>query len=161
MALGQVAEEDHDCGGDTLGQHRVHVCLFDKYLKEYKIERQVEHANHEIPEKLDPAFHVRIAKDDIFGQEEADRESNAKGCEQGGAMCLECIEPKIELPALEYVFVTDEVNKDSQQGISPSGGRIAKCLQVHDFPERRIEKINDRKHQVPYSMNMPSHCRAK
>lgn len=57
MPLCQVTEEDNDAGGEHLGQHRVNMKLFYKDFKENIVQRQVEHTDHEIAEKLYPSLH--------------------------------------------------------------------------------------------------------
>jgi hypothetical protein len=39
-------------------------------------------------------------------------------------------------------IIADEINKNTQQGITPSTGGIIKGFPVHDPAERRIKEIN-------------------
>ena len=40
-------------------------------------------------------------------------------------------------------IIADEVKKDIEQCVATAAGSITKCLQVHEWPEGRVEKIYD------------------
>jgi hypothetical protein len=43
---------------------------------------------------------------------------------------------------LQNKIVTDKINEDIQQSITPSTGQVAEGFFIHECPERRIKKIN-------------------
>lgn len=63
-------------------------------------------------------------------------------------MSLEGIKIKMKIAFPEQVFKTHGVDQESQDHIASPRGRIPECLQIHQFPEGGIKKINYRKDKV-------------
>ena len=134
------------------------MCLFYQDLQQDEVQRQVKQADHKITKQLYPALHFRVAENDVFRHEEPYRESDAEGNEQGGTVRLGRIEEQVQFFSFQDIFIADIVDNEPKQGVGPAGGGVAERLQVHEPPERRIEKINDGKKKIPRIMYMPSHC---
>lgn len=76
-------------------------------------------------------------------------------------MSLEGIESKIKLFFPEYIFKAYKINKKTKKCIGTTRSGIAKGLQVHQLPERRVKKINQWEDKISCTMYMPFHAVAK
>ena len=76
-------------------------------------------------------------------------------------MPFKSVKTKIELLLCKNIVVSYKIDYETEEYISTSRDCIAKGLQVHQLPERRIKEINYWKNKIPYTMYVFPHCRAK
>ena len=76
-------------------------------------------------------------------------------------MAFEGIESKVKLLFKKDKLETDVVDEQAEYCITSAGSQVAKSLQVHELPERRIKEINNGEHEIPGTMDVSSHEQAK
>ena len=72
-------------------------------------------------------------------------------------MTLESVDAKMKDLFGENVFEADIIHDQSQQRIPAPGSSIPEGLDIHQPPERRVKKINDRQNKIPCAMNVATH----
>jgi hypothetical protein len=142
ILLRQVTEGNNDDGSQYLGHRGIDVYLFYEEFDKYIVEEETDHHQQKITEQLHPAMQGRSGKYDVSHQEKPGGETNAKGDEHGGGVGFQSDKTQVQVLLLKDKIIADKEDKNIQQRIRPSAGRIAKGLQRHNLAERRIEKIN-------------------
>ena len=72
-------------------------------------------------------------------------------------MWLECIKAKVQVPFMQNILETHNIQGQAQQRIATTTRRIAKRLQIHYVFKRRVKKIYDGDQKISYGMDMFLH----
>ena len=142
VLLRKIAEGNDDHGGEHFGYGGVNMEVLNKQLDEDVIQVYAHQHEHKVPEQLHPALQYRAGENDVAVQHVACRKADGERDQEGGDMRADRAGGRVNDFFPENIVVCEKIEEDIQDGVAASASCIAKCLNRHQFPERRVKEIN-------------------
>jgi hypothetical protein len=142
MFLRQETEGNDDHGRDDLGNGREYMQVLHHKIDQGIVQEKIDGHDQHIPEQLHPPAQVRRPEDNVFGQYETERKSNAKRHTQGCVIGLQGNKSQVQDVLLHYKIVADIEKKNVKEHVAAAANGITKRLQGDYLLKRRIKKID-------------------
>lgn len=142
MLLAHITVKNHHYNGDHFSDRRVEMPDIDEKLEQRVVQEEIGCYQQRIAKQLYSPLQVRLRPDNVFRHQEACREGNDEREQESGNMRLKSYETKIEDLLIENKMKSDVIQHEVEHHVRSSANRIAKRLQRHQPPERRVKEVD-------------------